>query len=171
MFLVRLLVCTLMFSQNACSQKNHKPILLMNASVHKGNGEVIENAALALKDEKITLLADARLIRLDMTAFEVVEVYGLYIYPASMVDKSPAAISEKDSLYYVALNSMEAGLLVSAKYPAAISLPILEEGAEATFVVTEQPLKKENVDLRYLVVKGKLKQENNVSLHLLSPDQ
>ncbi|WPP49231.1 hypothetical protein [Catalinimonas niigatensis] len=143
----------------------------MNASVHKGNGEVIENAALAFQDEKITLLADARLIRLDMTAFEVVEAYGLHIYPASLLEKSPAIISEKDSLYYVTLNSRDAGLLTSAKFPAAQSLPVLEEGAEATFVVSKQVLDEEGVDIRYLVVKGKLKQENNLSLRLLRPDQ
>jgi hypothetical protein len=169
MFLLRLFLCVFMFAQPACSQKNDKPVLLMNASVHKGNGEVIENAALAFKDEKITLLADARVIRLDMTAFEVVEAYGLHIYPAALLDSLPRHAAD---MYYIRLDgNAPSVLLATDSLQTDIPIVLLQEGAEATFVVTEQLLEEEEIDIRYLVVKGKLKRENNLSLQLLRADQ
>ncbi|MEK6477383.1 hypothetical protein WJR50_07610 [Catalinimonas sp. 4WD22] len=168
MMIFRLLLCTLMFSQPACSQKSDKPVLLMNPSVHIGNGEVIKNAVLAFDDGKITLLADATRIRLDMSAFEVVEAYGLDVYPAALLDSLPSAVAEGDSLFYTELNQ---GIMLAADQITADS-PVhkLEEGAEATFVVTEKPLKESVAQIRYLVVKGRLKRENSVSLRLLSSE-
>lgn len=169
MFLLRIFLCILMFAQPACSQKNDKPVLLMNASVHRGNGEVIENAALAFKDEKITLLADARVIRLDMTAFEVVEAYGLHIYPAALLDSLPGQPAV-DGYYTRLSGSTPSVLLATDSLKADIPVASLEEGGEATFVVTEQLLEEEETDIRYLVVKGKLKRENNLSLQRLRAD-
>jgi hypothetical protein len=48
---------------NAC-QNNQKSILILNAKAHIGNGKVIENSALAFKDGKITMIADATVIRM-----------------------------------------------------------------------------------------------------------
>jgi hypothetical protein len=42
---------------NACSKQSKSMIL--NAKAHIGNGKVIENSALAFKDGKITMIADA----------------------------------------------------------------------------------------------------------------
>lgn len=165
MILFRLILCILIFSQPACSQKSDKPVLLMNSRVHIGSGEVIENAALAFDDGIITLLADATRIRLDMSAFEVVEAYGLEVYPAALLDTLPATVAEEDSLFYTELN--QGTMLATARIRTQSPIPKLEEGAEATFVVTEKPLKESPIQIRYLVVKGKLKRENNVSLRLL----
>ncbi|WP_277483894.1 hypothetical protein [Catalinimonas alkaloidigena] len=137
----------------------------MNSRVHIGSGEVIENAALAFDDGIITLLADATRIRLDMSAFEVVEAYGLEVYPAALLDTLPATVAEEDSLFYTELN--QGTMLATARIRTQSPIPKLKEGAEATFVVTEKPLKESPIQIRYLVVKGKLKRENNVSLRLL----
>jgi len=166
-FLHICILLALLFSQQACAQDKEQPVLLMNASVYKGNGEVIKNAALAFQDGYITLLADARLIRLDMRAFEVVEASGLHIYPAVLTSKKVNATSVLDSLYYAPLETEAAGIIAAAKRTEATRLPLLEEGASATFVVTQEALADDEVNLRYLVVKGKLKQENQVSLRLI----
>ncbi len=165
MYVIRLLLCLLIFSQPACSQKSAKPVLLMNASVHQGNGEVIENAALAFDTGKITLLADARVIRLDMRAFEVIDAYGSHIYPAVAVDTLPA-FSPGDSLFYASPDNTSKKILIGNKISAGSVLPILEEGAEATFLVAEDLLNT-NVAIRYLVIKGKIERDD-VSFQLFS---
>lgn len=59
-----------------------KSILLLNGTAHIGNGTVLENAAIGFKDGKITLVADARLIRLASGAFDTtINCSGKHIYP------------------------------------------------------------------------------------------
>ncbi|MEQ8712702.1 MAG: amidohydrolase, partial [Cyclobacteriaceae bacterium] len=52
------------------------PIILMNGVAHLGNGEIIENSAIAFENGKITLVGDARVMRLDLSKYEVVDVAG-----------------------------------------------------------------------------------------------
>jgi hypothetical protein len=49
--------------------QNKKHILLKNAVAHIGNGDVIENSLVSIKDGKIDLVADARLIRIDISKY------------------------------------------------------------------------------------------------------
>lgn len=59
-----------------------KRILLMNGTAHIGNGKVIENSAIGLKNGKISLVADATTIRIDMTQYDtVINVSGKHVYP------------------------------------------------------------------------------------------
>ncbi|MBL4657184.1 MAG: amidohydrolase, partial [Flavobacteriales bacterium] len=61
---------------------NTKTILFLNGTAHLGNGEVIENSAIAFKGSKISLVADATLIRLDKAGFDtIIEIPGKHIYP------------------------------------------------------------------------------------------
>src|SRR5687767_11041585 len=65
-----LLVTVVSLAQNPVpAKKQVKNILLMNGTAHLGNGKVIENSAVAFKDGKITLVADATVIRIDKTAY------------------------------------------------------------------------------------------------------
>lgn len=135
----------LFFQSTLLPQK--KPVLLMNATAHLGKGEKINNAALAFQNDRITLMADATRIRLDMSAFQVKEVYGNHIYAAIVLaDKSD--FSASDSLYSTALGAEE--LVVD------LSAPILEEGREATLVVTDQAIsEKGKAAIVMAFVKGK----------------
>ena len=56
--------------------------LLLGATVHLGNGEVVENAALGVKDGFVTLLADDALKKIDLKKFQVDKLGPEYhIYP------------------------------------------------------------------------------------------
>ena len=64
------------------SAQNKKHILLKNAVAHIGNGEVIENSLISIKDGKIDLVADARLIKIDISRFDTtIDLFGKHIYP------------------------------------------------------------------------------------------
>lgn len=109
-----------------------KPVLLMNATAHLGSGQLIDNAAVAFENGKFTLIADATRIRLDMTAFEVIHLYGKHVYAATVAGKD--SLRTDSSGYYISQGSLELVIDLSAHG--------LKERTEATFLVTDCPIKE-----------------------------
>lgn len=57
-------------------------VLLLGAITHLGNGEVIENSAIGIKDGYITLLADATIEKPNLSKFDVEKLGpNIHIYP------------------------------------------------------------------------------------------
>ena len=52
-------------AQQTPAAPQSEPILLLGGVAHLGNGKVIENSAIAFEDGKITMVADATVIRID----------------------------------------------------------------------------------------------------------
>ncbi|MEN9348693.1 MAG: amidohydrolase family protein [Flavobacteriales bacterium] len=76
-----------------------KSMLIMNATAHVGNGEVIENSAIGIKDGKIVLAADARLIRLDMSAYDtIIYASGQHVYPGFIAPNSTLGLVEVEAV-------------------------------------------------------------------------
>jgi hypothetical protein len=67
---------------------DEKPVALMNGVAHLGNGDIIENAVITFEQGKITLVADARLVRLDLSGYEVMDIYGKHVYPIKACSKN-----------------------------------------------------------------------------------
>lgn len=145
-FQLFIILVFLFFQSTVLYLPQEKPVLLMNATAHLGDGRKIDNAAVAFQDDRITLVGDATRIRLDMSAFQVKKVYGKHIYAAVLADKNN--LSVKDSLYSIRLDAEE--LVVD------LSRPALEEGKEATLVVTDQAIsEKGKATVAMAFVKGK----------------
>lgn len=86
-------------AQNIPAPKQTKATLITNAIAHLGNGEVIENCAIGFKDGKLTLVADARLIRLDLGAYEnVIDASGKHVYPGFIAPNSTLGLVEIDAV-------------------------------------------------------------------------
>ncbi len=64
-----------------------KPVALMNGTAHLGNGDTIENAIITFANGEITLVADARLVRVDLSAYEVINIYGKHVYQLTTCTK------------------------------------------------------------------------------------
>lgn len=160
MYALRFIIIYILAIQTACAQEIDKPILLLNPTVNIGTGEVVENAALAFENENIILLADARLIRLDLNAYRVIEAQGLHIYPAAVTDTLPSG----KGFYYLTLEG-SSGYMLTANTPTDDNhLPNIQEGGEATFVVADNNLDFEETTLRYIVVKGQMKAKSRTPL-------
>lgn len=57
-------------------------ILISGATAHLGNGQIIQNAAIAFENGKLTLVADATLIRLDLTKYaRRIDATGKHMWP------------------------------------------------------------------------------------------
>lgn len=75
-------------------EQSHPPTVIMNTTVHTGNGEVYENAIVAFIDGKITLVADSRLIRFNPEGYRVIDGSGQHVYPGLIAMNSQLGIKE-----------------------------------------------------------------------------
>ena len=79
--------------------KQTKKILIMNATAHIGNGKLIENSVIAFENGKLTTVADARTIKLDMAYFDtIIRAEGKHIYPGIIAPNSTLGITEIDAV-------------------------------------------------------------------------
>ncbi len=62
------------------AQKNH--IAFINATAHVGNGQVIENALLAINNSSFEMVTEIKGIRLNPSAYDtVIDLMGAHVYP------------------------------------------------------------------------------------------
>lgn len=76
-----------------------KSILLLNGIAHIGNGEVIDNSAIGFKEGKLTLVADARKIKIDFNAYDtIIKIDGKHVYPGFIAPNSTLGLVEIDAV-------------------------------------------------------------------------
>lgn len=72
-----------------------KPILLVGATAHIGNGEVYENSIISVNNGVFEIVGDATKIRIDPLAFDTIyRLNGKHIYPAFIVPNTTLGITE-----------------------------------------------------------------------------
>lgn len=75
-----------------------RSILILNATAHIGNGQVLENAAIGFRNGKLDLVADARLIRLSAGAYDTtILADGMHVYPGFIATNSTLGLLEIDA--------------------------------------------------------------------------
>lgn len=100
-FILLLVFCLSIITraQQTPAPKQSKSILILNGIAHLGNGIVLENSAIGFKDGKITLVADARVIRLAEGAYDVtIDASGKQVYPGFIAPNSTLGLVEIDAV-------------------------------------------------------------------------
>ncbi|RKS14665.1 amidohydrolase family protein [Flavobacterium sp. 120] len=96
------LVCSISMlarAQQTPAVKQSKSILILNATAHLGNGEIIENSAIGFVDGKINLVADARVIRLAEGTYDLtIDAAGKHVYPGFIAPNSTLGLVEIDAV-------------------------------------------------------------------------
>ncbi len=86
----------LLFTTTTFAQKS---VLIMNATAHIGNDNVIENSIIGLKGGKILLVADAKTANFDKTTYdEVIDATGKHVYPGIIAPNSTLGLTEIESV-------------------------------------------------------------------------
>ena len=86
-------------AQRKPAEKQSKSILIMNAVAHLGNGKIIENSAIGFRDGKITMVADATLIRIASGTYDItIDASGKHIYPGFIAPNSTLGLVEIDAV-------------------------------------------------------------------------
>lgn len=100
-----LLTCSLLLASFAFAQmpvpakKQSKSILLMNGIAHLGNGKMIENSVVGFKDGKITIVGDARLVRIDKSAWDTtIDCAGKHVYPGFIASNSTLGLTDIEAV-------------------------------------------------------------------------
>jgi imidazolonepropionase-like amidohydrolase len=90
----------LAFSQNPIpAPAQTKSILLLNGIAHIGNGTVIENSAIGIKNGKIDLVADATTIRLAAGTYDTtINIPGKHVYPGIIAPNSTLGLQEIEAV-------------------------------------------------------------------------
>ncbi|MFN9800059.1 MAG: amidohydrolase, partial [Bacteroidota bacterium] len=98
-FLV-LIACIAVAQQNPTpAPKQDKSVLIMNDTAHLANGQVIDNAVIGFDQGRITLVADARTVRIDMSKYTtVLEASGMHVYPGFIATNSTLGLHEIDAV-------------------------------------------------------------------------
>ena len=87
----------------APASSQSKPILLKGATLHIGNGEVIQNGYLAFDNGKITHVGSQTVS--DESKYDVRNVKGKHIYPGFVLLSSVLGLEEVESISAMADNS------------------------------------------------------------------
>ncbi|MGI9158321.1 MAG: amidohydrolase family protein, partial [Saprospiraceae bacterium] len=75
------------------------PILIVGATAHLGNGQVLPNSAIAFEKGKITLVADATTIRIDRSRFnKIFDASGKHVYPGFIAPDTRLGLVEIDAV-------------------------------------------------------------------------
>jgi imidazolonepropionase-like amidohydrolase len=93
------LVSTLFAQIETPAPKQTKKIMLLNGIAHLGNGKVIENAAIAFEDGRLTIVANAAAIKIDFSYYDtVINVQKKHIYPGIITPNTTLGLTEIDAV-------------------------------------------------------------------------
>jgi imidazolonepropionase-like amidohydrolase len=99
-----LLISTLFFSFTLAAQvpypagAQQKPILISGGTIHVGNGQVIENGAIAFEAGKLTYVGSMASMPADKSKYEVIAASGKQIYPGFIMTNSQLGLVEVSSV-------------------------------------------------------------------------
>jgi len=97
--LILTLLCTsISLAQQTPASKQTKTIAIIGATAHIGNGDVIPNSVVIFKDGKIVTVADATVIKMDMSDMEIINANGKHVYPGFIVPNSTLGLVEIDAV-------------------------------------------------------------------------
>lgn len=71
-----------------------KPIAIIGATVHIGNGKVIENGYVAFSEGKITGVGDASVVRFNTDVTDVINAQGKHVYPGFIAANTSLGLVE-----------------------------------------------------------------------------
>lgn len=72
-----------------------KPILILGATAHLGNGSTIASSAIGFENGKLTLVADATTIRIDRTKYgKIYDASGSHVWPGMIALQTSLGLSE-----------------------------------------------------------------------------
>lgn len=92
-----------------CSFGQRK-ILMENAFLHAGNGNVIETASIGIEDGKITLIKNTLTTEINKSVYDtIIDVKGQHVYPGFIAPNSTLGLTEIDAVR-ATLDFQEVGL-------------------------------------------------------------
>jgi imidazolonepropionase-like amidohydrolase len=107
---IHLLLASVLLVGTIKAQEKPNAILIQNAIIHTEDG-IIENGVLGIRGDSIILVADARTVRIDKSAYgKIIEAEGKHVFPGFIALNSTVGLVEIESVR-ATLDFAEVGLL------------------------------------------------------------
>ena len=97
-FFISALAQTISAQVPAPAPVQSQPVAIMGATVHVGNGKVIENAIVTFKSGKIEQVLDGTLVRMDLSGYRQIDATGKHIYPGLILPVSNLGLVEIEAV-------------------------------------------------------------------------
>ncbi len=85
-------------AQQTPGPKQTKDIAIVGATAHIGNGKVIENSIIIIKAGKLLTVADAGIVKINITNMETINAKGKHVYPGFIVPNTTLGLVEIDAV-------------------------------------------------------------------------
>lgn len=86
------------WAQQTPAPKQTKRVAIMGATAHIGNGSVIDTSLIVFEEGVLTTVADATLVKTDLSDAEVIDAHGKHVYPGFIVPNSTLGLTEIDAV-------------------------------------------------------------------------
>ncbi len=94
---ITLLICSLGFSQQTPGKKQSKPITIVGATAHIGNGTVIKNSLLIFENSKLTVVTNATTSKIPYKG-TIIKADGKHVYPGFIAPNTTLGLVEIDAV-------------------------------------------------------------------------
>ncbi len=92
-------LCSFMLkAQQTPAQKQTKDFAIVGATAHIGNGTVIENSIIVVRNGKIDAIDSANKLELNLANIDVVDAKGKHVYPGFIIPNSTLGLTEIDAV-------------------------------------------------------------------------
>lgn len=98
LLIISLFLTAISFAQQTPGAKQTKDIAIKGATAHIGNGQVIENSLIIIKDGKISSIADGTMVKMDMNNMDVIDATGKHVYPGFIIPNTTLGLVEIDAV-------------------------------------------------------------------------
>jgi imidazolonepropionase-like amidohydrolase len=85
-------------AQQTPAPKQTKDIAITGATAHIGDGNVIQNSLIVFKKGVLTTVADATVVKMDLSGMDVINASGKHVYPGFIVPNSTLGLVEIDAV-------------------------------------------------------------------------
>jgi hypothetical protein len=134
-----------------------KPMLLLNATFHLGNGENLPNSAIAFNEQEMLFMADATTAKIDIASFQLLSIPQMHIYAIELVDASDSKIFSEEFSNLISLYSSRDSVATAKVFHKQLTASYFEEKRSPSFIVINKewnnamPFK-----LLYVFIDGKM---------------
>tara|TARA_R110002033_G_scaffold16968_7_gene46696 strand:- start:2349 stop:3620 length:1272 start_codon:yes stop_codon:yes gene_type:complete len=93
------MLCSLIVvAQQTPAAKQTQDIAIVGATAHIGDGTIIKNSLIILKDGKIASIVDGNVVKIDLVGMKIIKANDKHIYPGFIIPNSTLGLIEIDAV-------------------------------------------------------------------------
>lgn len=95
---IALFCSVILMAQQTPAPAQSEDIAIVGATAHIGDGTIIENSLIILKEGKISSISDGKVVKMDLTGMNIIKAHDKHVYPGFIVPNSTLGLVEIDAV-------------------------------------------------------------------------